>query len=319
MKRIVVTGGAGLIGSALITQLLEKDHNVICIDNFLTGSREALTPFMTHANFSLIEHDVTMPLPKIDGHIDWIFHLASPASPNHNSPISYHSLPMETMMVNTKGTHQLLDLALQHNARFIFASTSEVYGDPLEHPQKESYNGNVSTTGPRSIYDEAKRFGETLTAYYARDKHLDGRIVRIFNTYGPGMRKDDQRMLVNFVTQALENKDITIYGDGTQTRSLGYVKDTARGIIMYMEKDNLAGEIINIGSQVEHTVLEYAHMVIKLTGSKSNIVHLHDVTDDPQRRQPDISKAKLLLNWQPTTSLEQGMKEMIAYYQNTQK
>jgi nucleoside-diphosphate-sugar epimerase len=222
---------------------------------------------------------------------------------------------METMMVNTKGTQLMLELASQHKARFLFASTSEVYGDPLEHPQKEAYNGNVSSTGPRSIYDEAKRFGETLTAYYVRDKGLDGRIVRIFNTYGPGMRNDDQRMLVNFILQALNGEDVTVYGDGEQTRSLSYVKDTAQGILMFMEKDGLEGEVINIGSQAEHTVNEYAEMVVRLINSKSKIIHEEKVEDDPQRRQPDISKAKQILNWEPSTPLEKGVKETISFYE----
>jgi nucleoside-diphosphate-sugar epimerase len=315
MKTVVVTGGAGLIGSELISLLLEKDHRVICIDNFLTGSRGVVEQFKNNPNFTLIEHDVTLPLPEFKESIDWIFHLASPASPNHKSPISYHSLPMETMMVNTKGTQLMLELAEQHKARFLFASTSEVYGDPLEHPQKEAYNGNVSSTGPRSIYDEAKRFGETLTAYYVRDKGLDGRIVRIFNTYGPGMRNDDQRMLVNFILQALNGEDVTVYGDGEQTRSLSYVKDTAQGILMFMEKDGLEGEVINIGSQAEHTVNEYAEMVVRLINSKSKIIHEEKVEDDPQRRQPDISKAKQILNWEPSTPLEKGVKETISFYE----
>lgn len=314
MKTVVVTGGAGLIGSELTDLLLERGHRVICLDNFLTGSRDAISTYQSHDQYTLIEHDVTMPLPKLPDHIDWIFHLASPASPNAHSPISYHALPMETMMVNTVGTHNMLELAHSRNARFLFASTSEVYGDPLEHPQAESYNGNVSSTGPRSIYDEAKRFGETLTAFYVRDKKLDGRIVRIFNTYGPNMRSDDQRMLVNFILQALNNKDITVYGNGNQTRSLCYVKDTVKGIYAFMEEDNLKGEIINVGSQIEHTVNEYAEMVVRLTKSKSKIIHEDRVQDDPQRRQPDISKAKKLLNWEPSTKLEDGIRETIRSY-----
>ncbi len=315
MKNVVVTGGAGLIGSQLTEILLKKGHKVICIDNFISGSRKAIEPFIKNENFTLIEHDVTEEFPPIADNVDWVFHLASPASPNHHSPISYHALPMETMMVNTVGTKLMLEFAMAHKARFLFASTSEIYGDPLEHPQKEVYNGNVSATGPRSIYDEAKRFGETLTAYYVRDKNLDGRIVRIFNTYGPGMREDDQRMIVNFILQALKDDDVTIYGDGNQTRSLCYVKDTAQGICTYMEKDGLQGEIINIGAQFEHTVKEYADMVLHITGSKSKITYSEEVKDDPQRRQPDITKAKQLLDWEPTTSLEDGLKETIEYYE----
>ncbi len=314
MKTVVVTGGAGLIGSELTALLLEKGHRVICLDNFLTGSHDAVSSFQSSDRYTLIEHDVIKTLPQLPDHIDWIFHLASPASPNSHSPISYHALPMETMMVNTVGTHNMLRLAHSRNARFLFASTSEIYGDPLEHPQNESYNGNVSTTGPRSIYDEAKRFGETLTAYYTREKNLDGRIVRIFNTYGPNMRSDDQRMLVNFILQALNNKDITVYGDGNQTRSLCYVKDTVMGIYAFMEKEHLGGEIINIGSRTEHTINEYAEMVVHLTKSKSKIIHEERVQDDPQRRQPDITKAKKLLNWEPSTKLEDGIRETIRSY-----
>jgi nucleoside-diphosphate-sugar epimerase len=314
MKTVVVTGGAGLIGSELTALLLGQGHNVICLDNFLTGSRDAIQDFQKSEHFTLIEHDVIKPLPPLPERIDWIFHLASPASPNSHSPISYHALPMETMMVNTVGTHNMLELARIHKSRFLFASTSEIYGDPLEHPQSESYNGNVSSTGPRSIYDEAKRFGETLTAYYVREKDVDGRIVRIFNTYGPNMRSDDQRMLVNFILQAIHDKDITVYGDGEQTRSLCYVKDTAKGLLAFMEKEGLKGEIINIGAQTEHTVNEYAEIVLRLTKSKSKIIHEESVKDDPQRRQPDISKAKKLLQWEPSTNLEAGIQETILSY-----
>jgi nucleoside-diphosphate-sugar epimerase len=316
MKEVVVSGGAGLIGSHLVDLLLEKGHHVICFDNLITGSQENIDVLSKNPLFTFIHHDVINKLPEIAGNIDWVFHLASPASPNHKSPISYHSLPMETMMVNTSGTKNMLELAHSHKARFLFASTSEVYGDPLEHPQKETYNGNVTPNGPRSIYDEAKRFGETLTSYFVRDKHLDGRIVRIFNTYGPRMRIDDQRMIVNFILQALNNEDVTIYGDGSQTRSLSYVKDTAQGLVNFMETDGLEGEIINIGAQSEHTVKEFAEMVIRLTNSSSKITFDDKVKDDPQKRKPDISKAKQVLNWEPSTTLEQGLIEMIAYYKS---
>jgi nucleoside-diphosphate-sugar epimerase len=312
--KILVTGGAGFIGSHLCEYLLNQNNEVICVDNYITGTKENIAHLLQNKNFQSIEHDVTQPLP-IAIKADAVFHLASPASPNHHSPISYHSLPMETMMVNTVGTHEMLKFSERNHAKFLYASTSEAYGDPLEHPQKEAYNGNVSSTGPRSIYDEAKRFGETLTAYYVRDKGLDGRIVRIFNTYGPGMRNDDQRMLVNFILQALNGEDVTVYGDGEQTRSLSYVKDTAQGILMFMEKDGLEGEVINIGSQAEHTVNEYAEMVVRLINSKSKIIHEEKVEDDPQRRQPDISKAKQILNWEPSTPLEKGVKETISFYE----
>lgn len=315
MKHIVVTGGAGLIGSFLCKKLLKDGHAVICIDNFITGSREAITEGLDNKNFRLIEKDVTLTQEYDVKHIDWVFHLASPASPNYNSPISYHALPMETMMVNTVGTHNMLKLAEKHKARFVFASTSEVYGDPLEHPQKESYYGNVSPTGPRSIYDEAKRFGETLTAHYVRKRALDGRIARIFNTYGPGMRKEDKRMIINFILQALNGEALTIYGNGTQTRSLCYVVDTCEGLYQLMAKDDIAGEVINIGSQDEHTVKEYAELVLQITGSPSTITYNKAVKNDPQRRRPNIAKAKKLLGWTPITSLRDGLKKTIEHYQ----
>ncbi len=317
MKRAIVVGGAGLIGSHLCKKLIADGHEVMCIDNFLTGTRKSLDSLQDNPRFTLIEHDIIKPLDQKLEPVDWIFHLASPASPNYHSAISYHSLPMETMMVNTVGTHNLLELSMEHSARFVFASTSEIYGDPLEHPQKESYNGNVSPTGPRSIYDEAKRFGETLTAYYVRDKKLDARIARIFNTYGPGMQIEDKRMIINFILQALRNEPLTIYGDGSLTRSLCYVEDTVDGLCLLMEKDNLAGEVINIGSQEENTVQEYAEMILGITGSNSTIAYMDPVKDDPQRRQPDLAKAKQLLNWEPTTGLEDGLKKTIADYQNS--
>lgn len=318
MKNIVITGGAGLIGQHICKKLVELGHNVYCFDNFITSTRKSVDPLLSD-NFHLMEYDVINAIsPKLfeDTAIDWILHLASPASPNHHSKISYHALPMETMMVNTQGTLNMLQLAKEHNARFLFTSTSEIYGDPLEHPQKETYNGNVSTTGPRSIYDEAKRFGETLCAYFHRDHDVDVRIARIFNTYGPGMLVEDKRMLVNFILQALENKDITVYGDGTQTRSLCYVEDTVEGIIRFIEKDNLNGEVINIGSPEEHSVYEYAEMIVRLTDSKSNITYHKSVENDPQKRRPDVSKAKKLLDWTPATSLQLGLKKTVEYYKN---
>ena len=311
---ILITGGAGFIGSHLCERLLKDDNNVYCIDNLSTGSMDTIEHLKAHERFTFIHADVTKDLPphSLPDHIDYIYHLASPASPNHHSSISYHALPMETMMVNTVGTHAMLELAKKYNARFLFTSTSEIYGEPLEHPQKESYRGNVSTTGPRSVYDEAKRFGETLVAYYQRELEVDTRIVRIFNTYGPHMSDKDMRMSVLFMLQALKNEPITIFGDGTQTRSLCYVDDLVNGLVICMEKNGLSGEIINMGSTDEKTVLEYAQLIKSIAHSESEISVTEKLPeDDPKQRKPDITKAKELLGWEPTTSIEDGLKKTI--------
>lgn len=314
--RIVVAGGAGFIGSHLCDFLIEKSHDVICVDNLVTGSMENIAQLEKNTHFTFINHDVTKPL-NMDGPVDAIFHLASPASPNHHSPLSYHALPWETMMVNTQGTIHLLNLAKDKDAKFLFASTSEVYGDPLVHPQKESYNGNVSTTGPRSVYDEAKRFGETLTAYFCR-LGVDTRIARIFNTYGPRMAKNDMRMIIIFVNQAISGKPLAVFGDGMQTRSLCYVDDMVKGLNELMFSEQSKGEIVNLGSTEEHTVLEFAKMVIQITKSSSEIVMSEKLPqDDPKRRKPDIEKARKLLGWQPKVSLENGLNKTISYYLNT--
>lgn len=311
--KVLISGGAGFIGSHLCDYLLKQSHEVICVDNYSTGVKENISHLLKNPDFSLVEHDVTTPLPD-SIKADAVFHLASPASPNHHSTISYHALPMETMMVNTLGTLELLKFSEKNKAKFLFASTSEVYGDPLEHPQKEEYHGNVSTTGPRSVYDEAKRFGETLTAYHWRDKNLDARIARIFNTYGPRMQKADMRMIVIFINQALENKPITIFGDGTQTRSLCYISDTVEGLARLMFHPDTKGQILNIGSAQENTVLEYAKIVKDLTNSSSEIVFSEALPeDDPKRRKADITKAKKLLQWEPKVSLEVGLERIIEY------
>lgn len=320
MANIIVAGGAGFIGSHLCKRLIDDGNDVYCVDNLLTGRKDNLTQLLENPKLHFIEHDVTKPfdtladkLPEIQA----IFHLASPASPNHHSPISYHSLPMETMMVNTTGTLELLKLAEQRKASFLFASTSEAYGDPLEHPQKEDYRGNVSTTGPRSVYDEAKRFGETITAYFGREKGVDARIARIFNTYGPNMQRADQRMIINFITQALSNQPITVFGDGKQTRSLCYVDDLIEGLMRLMFNQNARGEVVNLGSTDEHTVLEYATLVKQLTNSTSEIVMSEALPeDDPLKRKPDITKANTLLQWAPTHSLEEGLKRLLEHVRN---
>ncbi len=313
MSKILIAGGAGFIGSNLAARLLSEGHEVIAVDNLISSSEKNIESLRNNPAFSFINHDVTTPLPE-EISAEYVFHMASPASPNHHSKISYHALPMQTMMVNTIGTHELLKFAKKNNSKFLFASTSEVYGDPLEHPQKEVYRGNVSTTGPRAVYDEAKRFGETLTSYYWRDQGVDARIVRIFNTYGPNMHKDDLRMIARFILQALKGEDITIFGDGKQTRSLCYIDDLVDGLIKLMFGENTKAEIVNLGNPEEHSVYEYAQIVKRITNSSSEIVFSEDLPqDDPMRRSPDISKAKSLLSWQPKVSLEEGLLKMIEY------
>ncbi len=313
MLTALIAGGAGFIGSHLCEALLKEDYRLICVDNFLTSTEENISRLKNSSNFRFINHDITEPLPQ-DLAADAVFHLASPASPNHYSKISYHALPLETMLANSQGTLRLLEFSEKNNAKFLFASTSEVYGEPLEHPQKEKYRGNVSTTGPRSVYDESKRFGETITSYFSRERGIDTKIARIFNTYGPGMLKEDMRMIINFITQALENKPITVFGDGSQTRSLCFVSDTVDGLMRFMFSDKTNGEIINIGSDEEHSVLEFANMVKKLTGSQSKIVFSEEMPkDDPVKRKPDISKAKEILDWEPKMSLEEGLQKTIEY------
>lgn len=314
MQTALVAGGAGFIGSHLCERLLEGGYKVICVDNFISSSPKNIEHLKKNKDFLFLKHDVILPLPS-DIQADFVFHLASPASPNHHSKISYHELPLETMLVNTTGTFALLEFAQKCNAKFLFTSTSEVYGDPLEHPQKESYKGNVSTTGPRSVYDESKRFGETITAYFWRSRGVDARIARVFNTYGPRMLKEDRRMIVDFITLALENKPISIFGDGLQTRSLCFVDDTVEGLIRLMLYPSTKGEVVNIGSNDEKAALDYANLVIKLTNSQSKITFGESLPeDDPKRRQPDISKAKLLLKWNPNVSIEEGLLKTIEYF-----
>ena len=311
--KILVAGGAGFIGSHLSARLLKDKHEVVCVDNLLTGNKKNILHLLDNKSFTFLPHDVTKPLPE-NMTTDMVFHLASPASPNHHSRLSYHALPMETMLVNTLGTLELLKFAEKNKAKFLFASTSEVYGDPLEHPQREEYRGNVSTTGPRSVYDEAKRFGETLTAYYGRNKKMDVRIARIFNTYGPNMLPEDKRMIVSFIIEGLNNKPMSIFGDGTQTRSLCYIDDMVEGLMRFMFYPETEGQIINLGSSEEHTVLEFAKKVKKLLNSTSKIVLSEKLpTDDPKQRRADITKAKQLLKWEPKISLNEGLSKLITY------
>jgi len=312
--KILIAGGAGFIGSHLSKRLLEEGHYIIVVDNLITGDIKNIKELFNKKNFLFIKANIAFPLKNIKK-LDAIFHLASPASPNDQSPISYHKLGMETIIANSIGTLELLKLAKKTNAKFLFASTSEIYGDPLVHPQKEDYFGNVNPVGPRAVYDEAKRFGETLTSYFVKKENVDGRIARIFNTYGPNMRLDDKRMVVNFITQALKNQPITIFGDGSQTRSLCYVDDLVGGLIKLMFKKNTAGEVVNLGNPEEHTVLEYAKIIKKLTGSKSKIIFEKPLPqDDPKKRKPDIEKAKKIIDWQPKISLEEGLKKTIKYF-----
>jgi len=311
-SNIIITGGAGLIGSHLCESLLNQGHIITCIDNFITGRKQNIAHLFSNSNFTFIEADVSQPptsyqLPAINYQL--IFHLASPAS-----PLGYSQNPIATYQVNAWGTHYMCELARQHNARILYSSTSEVYGDPLQHPQTEIYWGNVNPNGPRSCYDESKRFGEMVCMTFFRKFKLDTRIVRIFNTYGPRNDPQDGRVVPNFIMQALKNEPLTIYGDGKQTRSFCYVSDLVMGIEKMMFTENLTGEVINLGNPNEFTVLELAQMVIKLIGSKSEISYQDLPPDDPRQRKPDISKAKQLLNWEPTIALEEGLKPTIEYF-----
>ncbi len=311
--KIIVTGGAGFLGSHLCDKLIGLGHQVVCIDNLLTGFEKNIEHLKDNPNFEFINRDVAKPLPE-DLSADQIYHLASPASPNANSPKSYHALAFETMQVNTQGTWNLCELAVKINAKLLFASTSEVYGDPLEHPQKETYKGNVSTTGPRSVYDEAKRFGETIVSAFIRSKGLDGRIIRIFNTYGPRMASDDGRVITEFIKAAQSSAPLPIFGDGSQTRSFCYVSDLIDGVYAAMNSDNTIGEIFNLGNPHEFMISDLANLVIKMTSSNSTAENIRDLPeDDPKQRCPDITKAQKILNWEPKIDLEEGLALTIKY------
>jgi len=298
----VVTGGAGFLGSHLCDYLLSKGHRVICVDNLDTGSLQNVE-HIRDANFTFLAHDVTQPL-HLDGPVDYLFHLASPAS-----PIDYMRLPLHTLKVGSYGTHNALGLAKFKRARFLLASTSEVYGDPQVHPQPESYWGNVNPIGPRGVYDEAKRYAEALTMAYHRQQGVDTCIARIFNTFGPRMRPHDGRAIPTFLRQALDNKPLTVFGTGAQTRSFCYVDDLIRGL--YLLAGSGAHEPVNLGNPEERTLLELAEIVIRATGSSSEIVFEALPVDDPQVRQPDISRARELLGWQPEVEFEDGLRRTI--------
>jgi dTDP-glucose 4,6-dehydratase len=305
MSRIVITGAAGFIGSHLSEALLDRGHSVVGIDNLLTGSTSNIA-HLANRDFLFIKHDVTNYI-YVEGPVDAVLHWASPAS-----PIDYLELPIPTLKVGALGTHKALGLAKEKKARFVLASTSEVYGDPLEHPQKESYWGNVNPIGPRGVYDEAKRFAEAITTAYHRFHGVDAKIVRIFNTYGPRMRLNDGRAVPAFMSQALRGEDVTIFGSGQQTRSFCYVSDLVDGIIRLMESD--VNDPVNIGNPHEMTIEEIARAIIRLTGSTSKIVYRPLPVDDPKVRQPDITRARTLLGWEPKVGLEEGLTKTLAYF-----
>jgi len=309
-KRVVITGAAGFIGSHLAETLLDRDYAVIGIDNLLTGDIANIS-HLANRDFTFIKHDVTNYI-YIEGPVDYVLHWASPAS-----PIDYLELPIPTLKVGALGTHKALGLAKAKGATFVIASTSEVYGDPLEHPQKETYWGNVNPIGPRGVYDEAKRFAEAMTVAYHRFHGLDAKIVRIFNTYGPRMRVNDGRAVPAFISQALRNEDVTVFGDGTQTRSFTYITDLVDGIIKLMLSN--VNDPVNIGNPREMTIEEIARTIIKMTGAKSKIIHGPLPTDDPRVRQPDITRARTLLNWEAKVPLEEGLVKTIDYFRGKVK
>ncbi|MFQ6063307.1 MAG: UDP-glucuronic acid decarboxylase family protein [Methanosarcinales archaeon] len=309
MPTSLITGGAGFLGSHLIDLLLEENHDIICVDNLITGNLKNLEHVIDQINY--IKHDVSKPL-YLEADIDYIFHFASPAS-----PIDYQKLPIQTLKVGALGTHNMLGLAKEKNARFLLASTSEVYGDPLVNPQPEEYWGNVNPIGLRGVYDEAKRFAEAMTMAYHRYHNLDTRIVRIFNTFGPRMRIDDGRVVPNFITQGLKDDPITVYGNGKQTRSFCYVSDEINGIYKLMMSNYVYP--MNIGNPDEISILEFAKIILELTGSKSEMVFKPLPEDDPKVRRPDISKAMKILNWKPEVELKDGLKNTIEYIAEVMK
>lgn len=309
MKTAIVTGGAGFIGSFLCEKLIEKNIRVICVDNLISGRKENLRKCALSSSFSFFDYDVCLPF-EIEDRVDYIFHLASPAS-----PVDYYKYPLETMLANSAGTYNMLEMAKRKKAKFLMASTSEVYGDPKEHPQREDYWGNVNPIGSRACYDESKRFSEAMTMVYFRKYKVEMRIVRIFNTYGPRMRKNDGRVVSNFINQALLNKPMTVYGKGDQTRSFCYVSDMVEGIYLAMMKKGTNGEVINLGNPDEREIIEFARIIKKLTNSRSKIVFGKlPSSDDPKSRKPDIGKAKKILGWGPRVDLKEGLLETIEYY-----
>jgi len=306
--RVLITGGAGFLGSHLCDRFLAEGHEVIALDNLITGNTDNIAHLAGEKKFTFIEHDVANYI-YISGNIDAVLHFASPAS-----PIDYLKFPIQTLKVGSLGTHNALGLALNKKAKFFLASTSEIYGDPLEHPQKETYVGNVDAIGPRGVYDEAKRFSEALTMAYHRAHNVETRIVRIFNTYGPRMRLDDGRVVPNFIGQAIRGEPLTIYGDGTQTRSFQYCSDLIDGIYKLLNSEY--SDPVNIGNPVEMSILEFAQVVNDITNNEGGIVYKKDerIKGDPQTRQPDITRAREVLNWEPKIQLQEGLEKTIGYF-----
>lgn len=311
--RILLTGAAGFLGSHLCDRLLKEGHEVVGMDNFITGNPNNLAHLSGNPGFTFIRHDVSHFI-FVPGKLDAVMHFASPASPNPESPMGYVNLPIQTMKAGALGTHNTLGVAREHNARFLLASTSEIYGDPLEHPQTESYWGHVDPIGTRSVYDEAKRFAEALTMAYHRFHGIDTRIVRIFNTYGPRMHLDDGRVVPNFLRQALCNEPLTVYGDGQQTRSFCYVDDLVEGIYRLLMSDEHLP--VNIGNPTETTILEFAETINRLVGNPAGTAYKPALRfeGDPQRRQPDITRARQILGWEPQVSLGEGLQRTIPYF-----
>jgi len=311
--RILITGAAGFLGSHLCDRLLAEGHQVIGMDNFITGSPDNIAHLAGDENFSFYKHDVSNYI-YVPGEIDAVLHFASPASPNPKSPVGYFNLPIQTMKAGALGTHHTLGVAKANNAKFLLASTSEIYGDPLVHPQKEDYPGNVDPSGERAVYDEAKRFAESLTMAYHRAHEVDTRIVRIFNTYGPRMDLEDGRALPNFLKQALLGQPLTVFGDGGQTRSFCFVDDLLDGILLLLHSDEHAP--VNIGNPNEMSILQFAEAINEITGNAAGVTYLPDdrSTRDPQRRQPDITRARTILGWEPKHNLEEGILKTIPYF-----
>ena len=312
MQNVLVTGGAGFIGSHLCDKLLKEGYKVMCLDNLLTGSKKNIEHLLDNPKFEFIEADITKPFTFNISPFTHIFHLASPAS-----PVDYQNYPEETLLTNSLGTLRVMVLARETRAKLLIASTSEVYGDPLEHPQKETYYGNVNSFGPRSCYDEGKRFAEAAAYVYIHKYETDVRLVRIFNTYGPRMQKDDGRVVSNFINEALKDSSLKVDGDGSQTRSFCFVSDMVEGIAKAMFSDKTKGQIFNLGNPEEYKIKDLAEKIIKLTGSKSK-TEFNDAfrENDPMRRQPDIAKAKKVLDWEPKINLEEGLQKTIEYYKS---
>lgn len=315
MQKVLITGAAGFLGSHLSERFLKEGFSVIGIDSFITGRKENLSTFKDNPNFQFLEYNIINSL-EINEEVFAIIHMASPASPNKKSKNSYINHPIETLLVNSQGTYNLLNLAKEKGARFVYASSSEIYGDPSITPQTEDYFGNVNPNGLRSVYDEGKRFGEAMSAAYNRTFGTDTRIMRIFNTYGERLHADDGRVVSNFINQAIKNNPITIYGKGDQTRSFCYVEDLTEGIFKLTTVDNLSGQVVNLGNPQEHTIIELANIIKKLTNSTSEIVFESLPEDDPTQRKPDISKAEKLLGYKPKVNLEEGLNRTIEYYRS---